>query len=118
MNSIEIQERLEQQSAVTYAAEMALIACTLGEIDAAEALRDCERGLHLEAGDKEMHPELTNDKKRTGWVATVMSVGTGADLRTAQKLTHQDKLQAEAIYNRERRFGQHLIAIAGLLRPA
>lgn len=117
MNKAEIQERLEKQSATTYAAELYLIRCTLDEIDAAEALRDYERRLYLEAGDKEKHPELTNDKKRTGWVAMQMTAEAGAKLRALQGVAYQDKLQAEAVYNREDRFGQHLVALVRLLRP-
>ena len=117
MNSAEVQKRLETQASVTEAAELILIACTLGEIDAAEALRDCERGLYLEAGDKERHPELTNDKKRSGWVVLEMATGVGAELRATHKTAHKNKLLAEATYNRERRFGQHLVALVSLLKP-
>lgn len=115
MNKSEVIGALEQQAVVTYLAEMDSIRTMMEEMDLAEALKAYEMRLFLEAGDKEKHPELTNDKKRAGWVAEQMAEGQGAATREAHRIAVQAKLEAQATYGRRRRYGQHLVAIASLL---
>lgn len=115
MDKQKLLDALEKQAEITYIAETQFIEAYKAKDDAEATYKDFSALLRGEAGDKERHPELRNDRARDGWVAEHLMSGPGGELRTKLAQAATRKLAAQALYNREYQYGQNLRAMALLL---